>query len=146
VVEQDSIAKLYLKKTRYINNWDLVDLSAYTIIGPYSSRHKDLLPSLARSKSIWERRIAMVATYYYIARSESEVPFQIAQILLYDSHDLIQKAVGWMLRETGNKCGQEKLENFLLQNDYTGFPRTTLRYAIERFPEQRRQEFLQGNA
>jgi 3-methyladenine DNA glycosylase AlkD len=138
-----SIAKLYLKSIKkYINNWDLVDVSAPQIVGGYlADKPKDILFDLARSTSLWERRVAMLATFYFIRKGESELALKIAAILANDKHDLIQKAVGWMLREVGKACGAEIEEQFLEKHANT-MPRTMLRYAIERFPPQRRLHFL----
>jgi 3-methyladenine DNA glycosylase AlkD len=102
------IFKRYLANTKWINNWDLVDSSAYQIVGAYlEGRDKTLLSQLARSSSLWERRIAVLSTFYYIQHGQAEEALKIAEILLQDKEDLIQKAVGWMLREIGKKCGQQ---------------------------------------
>lgn len=138
------IFDLYLAHTTHINNWDLVDLSAYKIVGEYlKKRDRSILLTLARSQNLWERRIAMIATFAFIKNSESEMTFTIADILLHDKHDLIQKAVGWMLREVGKRISEESLESFL-QSRYKTIPRTMLRYAIERFPMEKRRRYLQG--
>lgn len=132
---------LYLASTKYINNWDLVDLSAAKIVGPYiENRPRQVLRTLARSKDLWQRRIAIVATYYFIKQDDFFDTFAIAKQLLSDRHDLIHKAVGWMLREVG-KRSLSTLRQFL--DDYKNkLPRTTLRYAIERFPEAERKKYL----
>lgn len=140
---QKEIVELYLKNTAYINNWDLVDTSAAQIIGSYFYKNPSLLSELARSKSLWERRIAMIATFYFIRLGEPTETFKIAKILLSDSHDLMHKAIGWMLREVGKNCSKEILEDFLREN-YLALPRTALRYAIERFPEKERKAWLKG--
>ena len=141
---QKEIYDFYLANTNRVNNWDLVDLSAEYIVGGYlADKPKDTLYKLARSKSLWERRIAMIATYYYIKQGEAKYTLEIAEILLYDSHDLIQKAVGWMLREVGKRCSEQVLTDFL-DKHATTIPRTTLRYAIERFPEEKRQKYLKA--
>lgn len=138
------IYETYLGNTKYINNWDLVDLSAEHIVGSYlDDRSKRPLDKLARSKLIWERRIAMIATFHYIKQSRHQEAFHIADTLLDDDHDLIHKAVGWMLREVGKKCGQPVLEEYLKPR-YKKMPRTMLRYAIERFSPARRQLYLKG--
>ena len=137
---------LYLSNTRYVNNWDLVDQSAHYIVGAFlQDRNRAPLYTLARSNDLWEKRIAMVATFHFIRQGESDTALKIAAILLHDTHDLIHKAVGWMLREIGKHCGQETEETFLLQH-YKHMPRTMLRYAIERFPETRRRAYLNGTA
>ncbi|HEV7768116.1 MAG TPA: DNA alkylation repair protein [Thermoanaerobaculia bacterium] len=136
--ERDAIYELYLSKTDRINNWDLVDASAPQIVGPHATRAT--LTKLARSQSLWERRIAIIATQYLIRRNEFAETLRIARILLHDEHDLIHKAVGWMLREVG-KRDQEVEETFLREHAHT-MPRTMLRYAIERFPEELRKSYL----
>jgi 3-methyladenine DNA glycosylase AlkD len=139
------IHALYLRNTQWVNNWDLVDVSASTLVGEYlEDKNKTLLEKLAVSKSLWERRIAMIATYAYIKKGESKYAFAVADILLFDEHDLIQKAVGWMLREAGKRCGQKTLEVFLKKR-YKKMPRTMLRYAIERFRPDVRKRYLQGH-
>ncbi len=142
--EREILFKKYLENTMYINNWDLVDLSADKIIGSYLfEKPKDILYSLAVSENLWERRIAVMSTFDFIKRGFYEDTLKIAKILLNDHHDLIHKAVGWMLREIGKRCSQEVLEQFLLVN-YKNMPRTMLRYAIERLPEDLRLQYLNG--
>ncbi len=140
---QKQIVELYLKNTTFINNWDLVDSSAAYIVGPYF--HKDTSPlyKLAQSKNLWERRIAMIATFHFIRQGDSTDALKIAEILLSDLHDLMHKAVGWMLREIGKNCSREVLEEFLRKH-YQKLPRIALRYAIERFPEKERKAWLKG--
>ncbi len=141
---KETIYKKYLENTKYINNWDLVDLSADKIVGSYLfDKPKDILYSLAISKNLWERRIAVLSTFDFIKKGAYEDILNIAKILLNDPHDLIHKAVGWMLREVGKRCSQEVLEQFLLAN-YKQMPRTMLRYAIERLPETLRLQYLKG--
>jgi len=142
---REEIFNLYLKSTKYINNWDLVDLSAYKIVGEYLLKnHKDkVLNELAKSKNIWERRIAMVATYQFIINGNSKTTYEIANMLLNDRHDLIHKSVGWMLRESGKKVSEMELQEFL-KTRYKIMPRTMLRYAIERFPQEIRLKYLKG--
>jgi 3-methyladenine DNA glycosylase AlkD len=140
-----SIAKFYLDHLRYVNNWDLVDTSAPQILGDYlfhydKSGGRKLLSKLAKSKNLWERRVAMVATQYSIRMNRCELAMEIAELLLNDEHDLIHRASGWMLREAG-KRDVGALERFL-QKHKAAMPRTMLRYAIEKFPEARRREFL----
>ena len=140
---KENIFKKYLKSTKHINNWDLVDLSAPQIVGDYLyDRDKSLLVKLASSKSIWERRIAVLATFQFIKNHRFDSTLQIAKLLLYDDHDLIHKAVGWMLREIG-KRELETEEQFLKAN-YKQMPRTMLRYAVEKFPEKKRKDYLLG--
>ncbi len=140
--EQKKIYEFYLKNTKKINNWDLVDLTAEKIIGPYlEDKSKDILFKLAQSKNLWERRISILSTFYYIKKGESKLTLQIAQILLDDKHDLIHKAVGWMIREIGKRCGEKEEEDFLKKH-YKQMPRTMLRYAIERFEENKRLKYL----
>lgn len=142
--ERETLFKKYLENTLYINNWDLVDLSADKIVGSYLfEKPKDILYSLAASENLWERRIAVMATFDFIKKGFYEETLKLARILLNDRHDLIHKAVGWMLREIGKRCSQEVLEQFLLAN-YKQMPRTMLRYAIERLPEDLRQQYLNG--
>ncbi|MFC1806974.1 DNA alkylation repair protein [Candidatus Omnitrophota bacterium] len=137
------IFDLYLSNTKYINNWDLIDLTAYHIVGQYLvKKSKVILYSLARSRCLWERRISILSTFYYIKQNKFEYSLKIAKILLNDEHDLIHKAVGWMLREIG-KRDQAVEENFLMLH-YKKMPRTMLRYAIERFSEPKRQAYLKG--
>jgi 3-methyladenine DNA glycosylase AlkD len=131
----------YLANTRYINNWDLVDLSAGPIVGGWlAGRSHAPLTRLARSASLWERRIAIVATFHGIKRGELDETFRIARLLLEDRHDLIHKAVGWMLREAG-KRDTAALRTFLDEHGRV-MPRTMLRYAIEKFPERERKKYL----
>jgi 3-methyladenine DNA glycosylase AlkD len=141
---RQELCDLYLANTRYINSWDLVDQSAPYIVGSFlQDRNRAPLYTLARSKNLWERRIAMVATFHYIRQGEAATALDIASLLLHDTHDLIHKAVGWMLREIGKRCGRETEESFLCQH-YKTMPRTMLRYAIERLPEARRRAYLTG--
>lgn len=137
------IFNLYLKNTRYINNWDLVDLSAHKIIGEYlKDKDRNILYKLAKSKSLWERRIAMISTFAFINQKDSKDVLKIARILLKDKHDLIHKAVGWGLREVGKRVSLKDEYQFL--DKYAAkMPRTMLRYAIERFDEKTRQRYLQ---
>ncbi len=132
---------LYLANAQFVNNWDLVDLSAPQIVGVHLyGKSRKLLAQLARSKNLWERRIAIVATLSMIRQNDFAPTLQIAKQLLHDREDLIHKAVGWMLREVGKK-DQAVLETFLDQH-VTEMPRTTLRYAIERYPEKQRKAYL----
>lgn len=139
----EEIYRFYLDNTRFINNWDLVDLSAEHIVGPFLvNRPKDVLYELALSESLWERRISMLATFHFIKLKEFDEPLKIAKLLLHDTEDLIQKAVGWMLREIGKR--HLPTEEAFLKAHYQTMPRTMLRYAIERFPEPIRKAYLKG--
>lgn len=143
--ERHRIYRLYLINTRFINNWDLVDSSAPHIVGAWlQDRKRTPLRRLARSKSVWERRIAILATFHFIKRGEFEDTFQIADILLGDRHDLIQKAVGWMLREVDNRDGRGARR--FLRTCYARMPRMMLRYAIEKYPNRERRRYLTGAA
>jgi len=134
---------LYLESTEYINNWDLVDLSAEKIVGPYlRDRARRPLYRLAKSKSLWERRIAIISTFHYIKDHDYRDTLAVAGLLLDDAEDLIHKAVGWMLREVGKR--DMGVEERFLRAHYRSMPRTMLRYAIERFPESKRKKYLNG--
>jgi len=139
--KKEEIYSLYLQNTKYINNWDLVDLTAPKIVGNFLlNKDRSILYRLARSKNIWKRRIAVLATFAFIRAGEFEDIVNIATMLLQDGHDLIHKAVGWMLREMGKKKAVE-LEKFL--DKYTPImPRTMLRYSIEKLPEKKRKYYL----
>ena len=141
--EKAEIFSFYLKNRKGINNWDLVDLSAPKIIGKHLlKRNKSLLFKFALSKNLWERRIAVLSTYEFIRNNDFAVNLQISEMLLQDKHDLIHKAVGWMLREIGKRDLQA--EEKFLKTHYKKMPRTMLRYAIEKFPETKRKKYLQG--
>lgn len=143
VKTQKQIFDLYLEHTEYVNNWDLVDSSAYHIVGPWlETRNRRRLHTLARSKLLWDRRIAVIATYHFIRRNDFVDTLEIAAILLHDGHDLIDKAVGWMLREVGNR--DKQIETDFLRIHYRTMPRTMLRYAIEKFPQIERKSWLNG--
>lgn len=133
---------LYLGNTRFVNNWDLVDCSAPQVVGGFLlTKPKEPLMKLAKSKSLWERRIAIVSTQHFIRHGEFGDTLAISRMLLEDGEDLIHKAAGWMLREVGKK-DQSVLEGFLEQHGAV-MPRTMLRYAIERFTPDRRRAYLQ---
>ncbi len=141
----DSVKKkvynLYCENTRYINNWDLVDLSAPSIIGGYlADKSRRPLYDFARSHDLWKKRIAIVSTFHFIRQNDFSDTLKISAMLMRDEHDLIRKAVGWMLREVGKRDRQRE-ERFLKEH-YRSMPRTMLRYAIERFPETRRKNYL----
>jgi 3-methyladenine DNA glycosylase AlkD len=141
--DQAAAYQLYMSSTQRINNWDLVDISAPHIVGRHlQDRPRKVLHKLARSNSLWEKRIAIIATLHFIRLNDFDDTLRIAEQLLLDEHDLMHKAVGWMLREVG-KRDLETEEIFLKQHDHN-MPRTMLRYAIERFPETKRQKYLHG--
>jgi 3-methyladenine DNA glycosylase AlkD len=142
---QKKIYDLYLANTKHINNWDLVDLSAPNIVGAYLlTKSRKPLYQLAKSKSLWERRIAVLATFSFIRNNQFDDCLKIAEILLKDKEDLIHKATGWMLREVG-KRDTGIAEAFLRRHCRT-MPRTMLRYAIERFSPARRKMFLEAKS
>ncbi len=141
--KKERIYRLYLENTKFINSWDLVDVTAHHIVGDYlMDKNKDPLFRLAKSKDLWERRIAMLSTFHFIKNGRYEETLQIAKILLNDEEDLIHKAVGWMLREVGKR--DMNIEEIFLKKHYKKMPRTMLRYAIEKFPETKRQNYLKG--
>lgn len=140
---RDKIYRFYLAHTRNINNWDLVDTSAYKILGAYLWQNKNerrVLEKLARSENLWEKRIAIISTLYFIKQGYFEWTLKIAKILMKDEHDLIHKAVGWMLREVGKKDKNTLVE--FLEKHKNSLPRTALRYAIERLPFLERKKML----
>ena len=145
--QREKIADFYLASTKHINNWDLVDLSADKILGEYlcavPSKERKILRKLAKSKNIWERRISMLSTFALIKKNDFDDALKISELLLNDRHDLIHKAVGWMLREIGKRdlAAEEKF----LKKHFKKMPRTMLRYAIEKFPEKERRLYLQSN-
>ena len=140
--EKEEIVKFYLDNIKQVNNWDLVDVSAPNILGAYLVDSRDrrrLLYKLARSKNVWERRIAIVATHRFIRKGDFSDTLKIAEMLLQDRHDLIHKAVGWMLREVGKR--DAAAEEAFLDKRCSVMPRTMLRYAIERLPESKRRRY-----
>ena len=141
---REEIFNFYLKNSKKINNWDLVDCSAPGIVGDFliDAGDKRVLYLLAKSKNIWEKRIAIISTYTFIKNDKLGDTFELAEILMNDEHDLIHKAVGWMLREAGKK-DEKALKNFLKKN-YEKMPRTMLRYAIEKFSDEKRNAYLLG--
>lgn len=142
-LEREKIIEIYLNNRKHINNWDLVDLSAPKLLGEWLlNKDREILFKLANSKNLWDRRISMLSTFKFIQCGDFVTTLGVAKILLHDEHDLIHKAVGWMLREIGKKDLQSE-ENFL-EVHYQNMPRTMLRYAIEKFPEPRRKAYLQG--
>ena len=144
--QQQKIFDFYLGEYKYINNWDLVDVSCRDIVGAYlfdkPAEDKKLLVNWAKSSHLWKRRIAIISTAYFIAKNRFDETLELARILLNDEHDLIHKATGWMLREVG-KRNLDTLIDFLDQH-YQNMPRTMLRYAIERLDEDLRQDYLKG--
>lgn len=138
-----AIYQLYLNNTDHVNNWDLVDSSAPQIVGAYlEMRDRQVLYGLVQSHSLWERRIAIMATFQFIRNHQFEDTLQLSKQLLGDKEDLIHKAVGWMLREVGKRDGA--VERDFLNMHYQHMPRTMLRYAIEKFPKQERTAYLAG--
>lgn len=143
--ERQRIVELYFEKMHRVNNWDLVDSSADKLLGAHlADKDRSVLGELASSGDLWKQRIAMVATHHYIKQGDFRDALRVARSLLDHEHDLIHKAVGWMLREIG-KRDKAALERFL-RSRYKRMPRTMLRYAIERFPEAQRQSYLKGEA
>lgn len=141
--QQEKVVRFYQKYLKYCNNWDLVDGTAPNILGVYlMNGDKKILYEYARSGNLWLQRIAILATYYFIKERKFEDTLQLAEILLDHPHDLIHKAVGWMLREVGNR--HRPTEEEFLRHYYKKMPRTMLRYAIEKFPPELRQQYLKG--
>jgi 3-methyladenine DNA glycosylase AlkD len=147
--KRKEIYTLYLSYTKYINNWDIVDSSADKIIGEYlwqlqsPDNTKEVLYKLAKADNLWDRRIAIMSTYAFIKHGNASLTFTVADVLLKDKHDLIHKAVGWMLREVGKRISSNVEEAFL-KSKYKTMPRTMLRYAIEHFTVERRKAYLSG--
>jgi 3-methyladenine DNA glycosylase AlkD len=141
---KEEIFNFILKNTQNINNWDLVDLSAPRIIGDYLlNKERSILYKLAKSKSVWERRISILSTFTFIDNNDFKDALNISELLLNDEHDLIHKAVGWALREIGKR--DQNVEEQFLAKYYTHMPRTMLRYAIEKFAEKKRKKYLSIN-
>lgn len=139
--QRKEIFDFYLSHTEYINNWDLVDLSTYNIVGMYLlDKPREILYQLAESSSLWENRIAIVSTYAFIRQNELEDTYNLAVKMMQHPHDLMHKAIGWMLREAG-KRDEQRLQRFVMQHRKQ-MPRTMLRYAIEKFPEAIRKEMM----
>ena len=142
--DKEKIFNFYLDNSSRINNWDLVDVTAPRIVGNFLlDKPRDILHSLAESDNLWERRIAIISTFSFIKENDFKDALKIAKKLLQDKHGLMHKAVGWMLREVGKKDIKE-LESFLKKH-YKNMPRTMLRYAIEKFPEEERKKWLKGD-
>lgn len=141
--DRAKIYELFLDNRQHVNNWDLVDSSAYQIVGAYLENHdRGILNQLAQSDSLWDRRIAMISTFYFIKHHQFDDALAIATQLLHDHEDLIHKAVGWMLREIGKR--DLAVETAFLKLHYQTMPRTMLRYAIEKFPKHERDLYLKG--
>ncbi len=139
------IFDFYLKNTKNINNWDLIDLSALNIIGDYLlDKDRNIIYQLVKSDNLWERRISVLTTFAFIRKNQFEDSLKLSEILIRDKHDLIHKATGWMLREIG-KRDINVLKQFLGKH-YKEMPRTMLRYAIEKLPEKERKAYLKGDA
>jgi 3-methyladenine DNA glycosylase AlkD len=141
---KEKIFSIYMDNTESINNWDLVDISAPRIVGAFLvNKKRDILYSMAASESLWEKRISIIATLYFIKKGQYKDTLKISRMLITEEHDLIHKAVGWMLREVGKNCSKEILTGFL-KRYYKKMPRTMLRYSIERFPPEVRKKYLNG--
>ena len=141
--ELEEMTQLYLENLPAMNNWDIVDSSCHKILGPFlENKERDLLYDFARSDDLWKKRIAMITCYHFIKQEDFEDALNIAEILVNDEHDLIHKAVGWMLREVGNR--DLETEEEFLKKYYQNMPRTMLRYAIEKFEEPLRLKYLYG--
>jgi 3-methyladenine DNA glycosylase AlkD len=143
--EREAIADLYLARRERVNNWDLVDASAEHLLAERARKRPGLLDELAASPSVWDRRIAIMTTFAYIKCGEAEPTLRLAETLLHDEHDLIHKAVGWMLREVGKRVDAGLLRSFL-DRHAAEMPRTMLRYAIERLPAEERRRYMQARA
>ena len=142
-VIRNKLYKLYTANFKYINNWDIVDVSCHKIVGPHlEERSRSILYKWAKSKDLWTRRISIISTFWFIRNNDLDDSYKLATILLKDKHDLMHKAVGWVLRECGKK-DFKRLDNFLKSN-YKKMPRTMLRYAIEKFPETHRKKYING--
>ena len=140
---RNQLYKIYVSSFKYINNWNLVDVTCPHVTGKHLiDKDRTILYKWAKSEDLWTKRIAMISTFSFIRKNDLEDTFKIAEILLQDKHDLIHKAVGWMLREAGKR--DLKREETFLKKYYKTMPRTMLRYAIEKFPETKRQKYLKG--
>ena len=140
---KNQLYKIYISSFKYINGWDLVDVTCPHVTGKHLiDKDRTILYKWAKSDDLWTKRIAMVSTFSFIRKNDLEDTFKIAEILLHDEHDLIHKAVGWMLREAGKR--DIKKEETFLKKYYKTMPRTMLRYSIEKFPESKRQKYLKG--
>lgn len=141
--KRKDIFDLYVKNLEYVNNWDLVDISAPNIVGEYlKEKDRAILYELAENNNLWKQRISIISTFSFIRNKDFVDTLNISEILLHHKHDLIHKAVGWMLREVGKR--DQDVEEEFLKRYYKEMPRTMLRYAIERFEEEKRQRYLKG--
>jgi len=141
--QQENVYRFYVRHMKHINNWDLVDSSAPYIVGGYLfEQDRKELYTWAKSRNLWKRRIAVMGTFYFIREDDFDDALRLSKLLLRDEHDLIHKAVGWMLREIGNR--NRRVEEAFLKKHYPKMPRTMLRYAIEKFPEKRRRAYIEG--
>ncbi|WP_206528026.1 DNA alkylation repair protein [Marinitoga sp. 38H-ov] len=141
--KKEEVIEIYLRNLERVNNWDLVDSSAPYLLGPYlENKDRSILYDLAKSNNLWKQRIAIISTFYFIKNNDFNDSLKISEILLNHNHDLIHKAVGWMLREIGKR--NKKVEDEFLKKYYKTMPRTMLRYAIEKYPEEERQKILKG--
>lgn len=143
--EEKKILDFYLKNLKYVNNWDLVDTSAYKILGRYSFENNDyrIIETLSNSKNLWKKRISVVSLYYFIKRKECGFSLKILKKLIKDRNELIKKATGWMLREVGKNCGKDILKKFLEEN-YEDLSPTTISYATEKFRKEERIKLLKS--
>ncbi len=140
--DRGKIYDFYIKHSRQINNWDLVDVTAPNIVGAWLfDKDRKILFDLVKSDNLWQRRISIISTFYFIRRGDCKDTLRLAEILLNDKHDLVHKAVGWMLREVGKNCGTKILTDFLDEHK-SKMPRTMLRYAIEKLPPDWRAKYL----
>lgn len=141
---KNDIYAIYLRNVKYVNNWDLVDSSAHLIVGPHiQDSDKSILYKFSKSNSLWERRISIMSTFHYIKKGDFKEALAISEVLVNDKEDLIQKAVGWMLREVGNRDKDQEVQ--FLRMHYKSMPRTMLRYAIEKFSKEERVNYLKGS-
>jgi 3-methyladenine DNA glycosylase AlkD len=145
--DKQAIFDLYIYELEKgtINNWDLVDVTCRAIVGEHLRENRETLYELAKSESLWERRVAIISTFTYLGKGDPSTSLELAELLLHDPHDLMHKAVGWTLREVGKRCDRMLLTDFLDRHAAT-MPRTTLRYAIEHLPEQERQKYMAAKA
>lgn len=141
--QKKAVCDLYISNSKMINNWDLVDCSAHKIVGVYlEDRPRKILYKLAKSKDLWTKRISIISTFHFIRQNDFKDTLAISEIHLNHEHDLMHKAVGWMLREVGKR--NKSVEEKFLKKHYKKMPRTMLRYSIEKFPEKERQKYLKG--